>query len=188
MASPNHAAAPRPLSRVPPSGVTLARRSLQDCALLWRFLEVEEWTAAQLARALPLSPSTTSRTVEKLVHRSLVQRRPLLSDRRVVILTLTEEGMAVTQDQHRRVRAYETGLGGNVSDDEMKALTPSPPRSWRSTMPLRNRGFPNTRPTQGECSLARGLIKPVGGSEAGRRAVCGHPVPRLSRPRGGRES
>ena len=70
----------------------MARRSLQDCALLWRFLEVEEWTATQLARAVPLSPSTISRTVEKLVHRSPVQRRRLLSDRRVVTLTLTDEG------------------------------------------------------------------------------------------------
>ena len=94
-----------------------------DYALLRLFLEVEEWTTTQLARALPLAPSSISRTVTKLVYRGLVQRRRLLSDRRVVILTLTDEGLALTQDLHRRVRAYETGLCGNISDEELDVLT-----------------------------------------------------------------
>ena len=56
-----------------------------------------------MAQALPLARSSISRTVTKLVDRGLIQRRRLLSDRRVVILTLTEEGMTLTQDLHRRV-------------------------------------------------------------------------------------
>ena len=63
-----------------------------DFALLRLFLGVEEWTTTQLAQALPLAPSSISRTVTKLVDKSLIQRRRLRSDRRVVILTLTEEG------------------------------------------------------------------------------------------------
>ena len=69
-----------------------------------------------MAQALPLARSSISRTVTKLVDRGLIQRRRLLSDRRVVILTLTEEGMTLTQDLHRRVQAYETGLCRSVSD------------------------------------------------------------------------
>ena len=90
-----------------------------DFALLRLFLGVEEWTTTQLAQALPLAPSSISRTVTKLVDRSLIQRRRLSSDRRVVILTLTEEGMALTQDLHRRVQAYDAKLCGGVSDEEM---------------------------------------------------------------------
>ena len=94
-----------------------------DFALLRLFLGVEEWTTTQMAQALPLAPSSISRTVTKLVDKGLVQRRRLLSDRRVLILTLTQEGMALTQDLHRRVQAYEAGLCGNVSDEEMEVFT-----------------------------------------------------------------
>ena len=94
-----------------------------DFALLRLFLGVEEWTTTQLAQALPLAPSSISRTVTKLVDKSLIQRRRLLSDRRVVILTLTEEGMALTQDLHRRVQAYDATLSEGVSAQEMAVFT-----------------------------------------------------------------
>ena len=93
-----------------------------DYALLRQFLGIEEWTTTQLGGVLPLAPSSISRVVTKLVYRGLIQRRRLLSDRRVVILTLTEDGMALTQDLHRRVRAYEAELCENVSDDEFGVL------------------------------------------------------------------
>ena len=94
-----------------------------DFALLRLFLGVKEWTATQLSQALPVTPSGISRTVTKLVDRSLIQRRRLRSDRRVVILTLTEEGMALTQDLHGRVQAYDAMLSGGVSEEEMAVFT-----------------------------------------------------------------
>ena len=94
-----------------------------DFALLRLFLGVEEWTTTQLAQALPLAPSSISRTVTKLVDKSLIQRRRLLSDRRVVILTLTEEGMALTQDLRRRVQAFDAMLSEGVSAQEMAVFT-----------------------------------------------------------------
>ena len=72
---------------------------------------------------LALAPSSISRTVTKLVDKSLIQRRRLLSDRRVVILTLTEEGMALTQDLHRRVQAFDAMLSEGVSAQEMAVFT-----------------------------------------------------------------
>ena len=86
------------------------------------FLGVEEWTTTQLAQALPLAASSISRVVTKLVDRGLIQRRRLLSDRRVVILTLAEEGMALTQDRHRRVQAYDADVSEGVSEGEMAAF------------------------------------------------------------------
>ena len=93
-----------------------------DYALLRLFLEVEEWTTTQLARALPLAPSSISRTVGKLVYRGFIQRRRLLSDRRVVILTLTNEGMAVTRELHGRVQAFEARLCERVSGEDLAVL------------------------------------------------------------------
>ena len=93
-----------------------------DFALLRLFLGVEEWTTSQLAQVLPLAPSGISRTVTKLVDMGLIQRRRLLSDRRVVVLTLTEAGTALTQDLHRRVQAYDASLCEGVSEEHMAAL------------------------------------------------------------------
>ena len=90
-----------------------------DFALLRLFLGVEEWTTTQLAQTLPLAPSGISRSVTKLVEMGLVQRRRLISDRRVVILTLTEEGLSLTQDLHRRVQAFDSWLCEGVSAEEM---------------------------------------------------------------------
>ena len=93
-----------------------------DFALLRLFLGVEEWTTTQLAQVLPLAPSGISRTVAKLVGMGLVHRRRLLSDRRVVVLTLTEAGMALTQDLHWRVQAYDASLCEGVSEEQMAAF------------------------------------------------------------------
>ena len=93
-----------------------------DFALLRLFLGVEEWTTSQLAQVLPLAPSGISRTVTKLVDMGLIQRRRLLSDRRVVVLTLTEAGTALTQDLHRRVQGYDASLCEGVSEEHMAAL------------------------------------------------------------------
>ena len=93
-----------------------------DFALLRLFLEVEEWTLTRLAEMLPLAPSGISRSVTKLVDRGLIRRRRLLSDRRVVILTLTEEGLNLTRDLHVRVQSFDSRLCVGVSDEDMAAF------------------------------------------------------------------
>ena len=90
-----------------------------DFALLRLFLGVEEWTTTQLAGTLPLAPSGISRSVAKLVGKGLVRRRRLLSDRRIVILTLTPEGLKLTRDLHGRVQAYDSTLCAGVSEEDM---------------------------------------------------------------------
>ena len=90
-----------------------------DFALLRLFLGVEEWTITQMAQTLPLAPSVISRSVTKLVDKGLVQRRRLLSDRRVVMLSLTDEGMELTQDLHVRVQAFDSSLCEGVGDEDM---------------------------------------------------------------------
>ena len=103
------------------TGRIMAPRGLtrNDFALLSLLLAAEEWTATQLAQVLPLAKSSISRSVTKLVNMGLVQRRRLLSDRRVVILSLTDEGKTLTRDLHSRVQAYDARLSEGVSEDEM---------------------------------------------------------------------
>ena len=93
-----------------------------DFALLRLFLAAEEWTTTQLAQALPPTPPVISRSVTKLVGMGLIKRRRLRRDRRVVILTLTPTGLALTQDLQQRVQEYDSTLSEGVSDEEMEVF------------------------------------------------------------------
>ena len=90
-----------------------------DFALLRLFLEREEWTTTQLAEALPVNVSRVSRVVTKMVGMGLMRRRRRRSDRRIVMLALTEEGKALTLELHRRVQAYDARLSVGVHEEEM---------------------------------------------------------------------
>ena len=94
-----------------------------EFAILRAFPGREEWTTTQLAKALLVTLSCISRIVTKLVGRDLLRRRRLRSDRRVVMLALTEEGMAMAQDLHMRVQAYDAMLSEGVSAQEMAVFT-----------------------------------------------------------------
>ena len=93
-----------------------------DFGLLRLFLGSEEWTTTQLAQAMPIAPSGISRSVSKLVDKGLIRRRRLRSDRRIVVLTLTEKGKTLTQELQKRVQAYDSMLCEGVSEEEMAAL------------------------------------------------------------------
>ena len=96
-----------------------------DYAVLRLFLHRQQWTVTELAVMLPIKTSRASRVVAKLVDRGLMRRRRPRNDRRVVLLTLTDEGSALTLDMFRRIEAYEATLLQSVSDQEMSALVSS---------------------------------------------------------------
>ena len=90
-----------------------------EFTLLRLFLGSEQWTVTQLAQALPVKISHTSRVVTKLVAMGLMNRRRLTVDRRVVLLTLTGEGKTLTINMHRTVHDYEAVISQGVSEEEM---------------------------------------------------------------------
>ena len=96
-----------------------------DYAVLRLFLHRDQWTVTDMAVMLPIKTSRASRVVAKLVDMGMMRRRRPRSDRRVVHLTLTEEGKALTLDVYRRIEAYEATLLRGVSDEEMSALLSS---------------------------------------------------------------
>ena len=88
--------------------------SLPSSGLSW----VEEWTTTQLAKALPVTLSRVSRVVTKMVGMGVMRRRRR-SDRRIVMLALTEEGKALTLELHRSVQADDARLSEGISEEEL---------------------------------------------------------------------
>ena len=90
-----------------------------EFAILKAFLGREEWTTTQLAKALPVTLSRVSRVVTKMVGMGLMRRRRRRSDRRVVMLALTEEGKALALELHRSVQACDARFSEGVSEEEL---------------------------------------------------------------------
>ena len=81
------------------------------------------WITTRLVHALPLPPSSASRTATNLVNRSLIQWRRMTSGCRGVVLALTEEGWALTQHLKRRVQANESMLADGVTGQEIAVFS-----------------------------------------------------------------
>ena len=90
-----------------------------EFAVLQLFWERDEWTATQLVELLPFDPSRMSRLVAKLVDRRLMRRRRVRTDRRVVLLALTEKGTKLMAEIRESMQAYEATLLDGVSSQEM---------------------------------------------------------------------
>jgi DNA-binding MarR family transcriptional regulator len=68
------------------------RLGFTQLAALYMLSEVDVLTVAELAAEIGRSPSATSRLVDGLVHRSLVERTPDDADRRLRRVALTRRG------------------------------------------------------------------------------------------------
>ena len=99
-----------------------------DFALLRLFLDREPWTVTQLAQVLPVQAPRISRVVTNLVNRRLIRRRRLRSDRRVVFLTLTDEGKTLAFELYQRILSWEATLSQGVSEEEMEAFVSVAPK------------------------------------------------------------
>ena len=83
------------------SGVTLPQ-----CLVLLEAENSRPLTVGELASRLRLDDSTLSRTIEGLVRKELLERRPDERDRRAVRVHLTPAGSAVCRTIHRDNDAY----------------------------------------------------------------------------------
>ncbi len=103
----------------------LARDKLEPFELTplhWAILDAcfqdQADTITSLTQVLPLDPASISRIVETLVKKGLLQRRRLSSDRRVVKLSLTKEGLELMPELGRRLQAVDSALLKGVSEEE----------------------------------------------------------------------
>ncbi len=86
--------------------------------LLWHCLK-EEQTATELAQILPVDGSRISRMVTRLVDRGLLRRRRSRDDRRIVMLSLTEEGSEFTSRILQNMRCQYATFTKGISEEEM---------------------------------------------------------------------
>ncbi|WP_269858196.1 MarR family winged helix-turn-helix transcriptional regulator [Streptomyces sp. RPT161] len=85
-------------------------------------------TAAELARAEQITPQAMGTTLSGLEGRGLVQRRPDPRDRRRVLMSLTETGLAMLRRKHdARARQLATALEQHFTAAELETLTAAAP-------------------------------------------------------------
>ncbi|MXX52943.1 MAG: winged helix-turn-helix transcriptional regulator [Dehalococcoidia bacterium] len=101
---------------VAPHGITGLEYSL-----LWHCME-GECTATQLAQVLPVDGSRISRVVTGLVDKGFLRRRRLRTDRRIVMLRLTEKGMELTSGISQNMQRYYAMLTEGIGEEEMRVF------------------------------------------------------------------
>ena len=77
---------------------------------------------SKLADALDVSVASATGIVDRMTERGLVQRHSLESDRRVVLVELTDSGRAVFVDLAAGRREHLTALLDRLTDDELDAF------------------------------------------------------------------
>lgn len=90
----------------------------------WRTLAVirriADCTMTELSRFSAIDRTTLTRSVDQLVRRGLVERSTPPTDRRRVVLTLTEAGSAIYNDAIRVMMTSNTGLLDGVDEAEVR--------------------------------------------------------------------
>ena len=68
---------------------------------------------------LGLTPPSTSKIIDGLVGKQLVERKSSDTDRRCVTLSLKEMGKSVLETSYHATQAHLAGLFSNISEDEL---------------------------------------------------------------------
>jgi len=77
---------------------------------------------SHLAEMLDVSVASTTGIIGRMEERGLVARSHGEADRRVVLVSLTEAGIAIFRDMTEHRRQQLTALFGRLTDDELTAL------------------------------------------------------------------
>jgi DNA-binding MarR family transcriptional regulator len=80
-----------------------------------------ETTAGELARAAQTSPASVTAMLDELVADGIVVRRRSTTDRRQVLVALTDDGRALYEETRARWRAHWERALGELSGAELQA-------------------------------------------------------------------
>ena len=94
----------------------------KEYTLISALLEEGECSARDLAPATATTSSSLSRIINSLVERGLVTRRRPRCDRRVVMVRLTEAGLALGHELQQAVRVHEDRLTEGICVREVEEL------------------------------------------------------------------
>ena len=90
----------------------------------------ESMTPGELADHEKVQPPSMTRVIAVLEARGLVRREPHATDRRQVILTVTDEGRDLVQRVRRRREAWQPSACRSSPPTNARRSAPRPP-SWR---------------------------------------------------------
>jgi len=121
------------LARARTTGIIRANRALEEFGMKVRHYTVLSLAASglrpsqrELADFLQLDPSQIVATIDALESEGWVERTPSLADRRVKVLSATDEGQEVLKRARRATQAAE--------DDSLASLSPSERDELRSLL------------------------------------------------------
>ena len=126
------------LSLLPATILTKYNLTGMQYTLLRCFLDKGEWTATQLTDVLPVKAPRISRLVDGVVERGFLRRSTLGHDRRVVVLTLTDEGREIAAEIHEREDEYQSRLMRDINEDEKKRFLSTAAKIARNYASLGN--------------------------------------------------
>ena len=81
----------------------------------------EEVTAGDLAKSADLNPASVTAMLDQLESNGIVERRHSDQDRRVRMVSLTQKGRAIVDDERARWHAQWEESLGQLSDEELGA-------------------------------------------------------------------
>lgn len=88
--------------------------------LLFGLRERDEVSSGELAALAGLSPATATQMLDGLAAAGLVRRARSVTDRRVVLTSLTEHGHALLEERHARIAPRWNAALSQFSDDELR--------------------------------------------------------------------
>ena len=109
------------------SGLTEAVLSETQLAALAALEDHRAMTPGELAEHEKVQPPSMTRVIAVLEQRNLVLRSPHLTDRRQVVLTVTEEGRALVQRVRRRKDAWLAQRLAELTAEERAILRAAVP-------------------------------------------------------------
>lgn len=80
--------------------------SVNQLAVLFTLTRIGVMTIGDLAAEEKVQPPSMTRTVNCLVEKGLVERASSVSDRRVVAISLTDDGVAIVDESRRRKEVW----------------------------------------------------------------------------------
>ncbi len=106
------------MSRIAETGIAPAQAFV--LGELWM---TEPLSQVELARRLDIGKATVGQTLNRLERAGLIERRRLSSDRRVIMIHLTEQGWALREPLKRAARAQLDMLDERLGADEVRKIT-----------------------------------------------------------------
>jgi DNA-binding MarR family transcriptional regulator len=91
--------------------------------LLFGLRQRDEISSGELAALADLSPATATQMLDGLAAAGLVRRVRSVTDRRVVLTSLTEHGHALLEERHARIAPRWNDALSQFSDEELRTAT-----------------------------------------------------------------